>query len=157
MKDLLTEEPRELALVAGRPCLDFANHGQRLLRGSNPYAYLIEFSLASRLVSADEAQRLLLAASRRAEWNRGIGEVLNTFAAHSGPDPIHDTIVQQLNADEAESAAYVAKILEGLADVGPDGLRVLVGDLRQQVGSLEDQLRRVRSQVVAVERRLAAG
>ena len=72
MEDFLTEEPLELALVAGRPCLDFANHGQRLLRGSSPYAYLIEFSLASRLISPEEAERLLLAASQRASQREAL-------------------------------------------------------------------------------------
>ncbi len=72
MKDLLTEETLELALVAGRPCLDFANHGQRLLGGSNPYSYFIEFSLASRLISPEEAERLLLAASQRASQREAL-------------------------------------------------------------------------------------
>lgn len=100
------------------------------------------------------AVREALAAKRRSEWNQRVAEIMGVFDPERS-DPVHDTIVQQLNDDAAESGAYLGRVLDEASAVDAQGMRALLGTLRTQVEALERQLRWTREQVNAFEVRLA--
>ena len=59
------EAPAQIELVAGRACLDFANHRERVLERADAYGALVAYALESDLIDADEAERLVSSAGDR--------------------------------------------------------------------------------------------
>jgi len=72
MQDEQREDALQIELVGGRPCLDFANHRERMLGDADPYGRLIELSLAMHLLELPEANALLLRAEKRHDGRHAV-------------------------------------------------------------------------------------